>query len=227
MINVFFNPSQTANFVTTNMTSTTISSGGYFFTCSLDNWWYPTISLGPGTPTGRPTSVVWPNGMEAQTLTAGPSGSLTTQVPATKRMDGNPFDLQAFTGKILGNTAAAGASFEIMPQLNGQDAFDNPLLYDATGYAGNSFTYSPALTGYDTYIVSLWMDFALTGLTLVDAECSTGDADVDNLVELRPAELAHQRCGLLVATKLGFELERAGEQPQMRLAPPAPIIRWC
>ena len=93
--NVFFNTSQMANVVTTNMTSTTISSSGYLFIYSLDNWWYPTISLGPGAPTGRPTSVVWPNGVEAQTLTAGPSGSLITQFPATitiKRVDGLHLD---------------------------------------------------------------------------------------------------------------------------------------
>jgi hypothetical protein len=57
-----------------------------------------------------------------------------------------------------------------MPLLNGQDGFLDPLTYDATGIAGNTFSYStPALTGFDTYNISLWMDFALTGFTLVDA----------------------------------------------------------
>ncbi len=170
---VFFNAAQTATVVATNMTSTTIRSSGYLFTYSLDNWWYPTIFIGPGTPTGRPVNVTWPNGVDAQTLTAGPTGSLTSQISATitiKRIDGLPFDLTTFTGKILGNTAATGAAFEIMPQFNGQDAFVNPLMFDATGYAGNSFTHlTPTLTGFDTYNISLWIDFALTGLTLVDA----------------------------------------------------------
>jgi hypothetical protein len=171
--NIFFNGSQTATNVASGATSDTISSSGYLFTYSLDKWWYPTISLGPGTPTGRPQSITWPNGVGAQTLTAGPSGLLTTQVPATitvKRIDGKPFDLASFTAKILGNTAGAGASFEIMPVLNGIDGFADPLMFDATGIAGNTFSYStPTLTGFDTYNISLWMDFGLTGLTLVDA----------------------------------------------------------
>lgn len=166
---IFFNAGQTANVVATNMASTTISSSGYLFNYSLDNWW---SSTGTGPPTGRFSSVVWPAGVEAQTITAGPTGPLTTQIAASitiRRVDGLPFDLASFTGKILGNTAGAGAAFEIMPQLNGNDGLANPLTFDATGYAGNSFTYSPALTGYDTYIIGLWMDYALIQLNLVDA----------------------------------------------------------
>jgi hypothetical protein len=57
-----------------------------------------------------------------------------------------------------------------MPLLNGNDGFPDPLMLDATGYAGNTFSYStPTLTGFDTYIISLWMDFGLTGLTLEGA----------------------------------------------------------
>jgi hypothetical protein len=134
----------------------------------VDGWW----SASPGgPPTGRFQSVFWPNGIDAQTITASASGPLTQQVGASitiKRVDSQPFDLQAFTGKILGNTAGAGASFEIMPQLNGQDAFADPLMFDATGYAGSSFSHSPMLAGYDTYLINLWMDYALTQLTVVD-----------------------------------------------------------
>lgn len=170
---VFFYTSQTATVVATNMASTTISSSGYLLAYSLDNWWYPTISIGPGIPTGRFTSVNWPTGVQAQTITAGPTGSLASQISAAitiKRVDGLPFDLTSFTANILGNTGGAGAAFEIMPQLNGQDGIANPLTLDATGIAGNAFSYStPTLTGFDTYTISLWMDFALTGLTLVDA----------------------------------------------------------
>jgi hypothetical protein len=142
---VFFNNSQAATVVATNMASTTISSSGYLFTYSLDNWWYPTISIGPGTPTGRFSSVNWPTGVQAQTITAGPTGSLTTQISATitiKRVDGLPFDLTSFAANILGNTGGAGAAFEIMPLLNGQDGFVNPLTLDATGIAGITFSYS-------------------------------------------------------------------------------------
>lgn len=78
------------------------------------------------------------------------------------------FDLRAFTGKILLNTAGAGAAFEIMPLLNGNDAFNDPVQFDCTGYGGQSFSYTPALAGYDTYKIHMWGDFALTALTLID-----------------------------------------------------------
>jgi hypothetical protein len=171
--NDFFNAMQTAVVTATNMTATTIRSRGYLFTYSVDGWWsaYP-----GGAPTGRFQSVLWPDGVDAQTLTAGPSGPLAQQISASitiQRSDGQPFELRTFTGKILGNTAGAGATFELMPQLNGQDAFPNPLMYDATGYAGQSFSYAPMLAGYDTYVLSLWMDYALTQLTVADASVVT------------------------------------------------------
>lgn len=167
--NVFFNPYQTAAVVSTNMTSTTIQSRGYLFTYSVDGWW---SAYAGGPPTGRLQPVVWPTGVDAQTITAGPSGPLSQQVSASitlRRVDGQVFDLNTFTGKLLGNTAGAGAAFELMPQINGNDAFANPLTYDATGYAGQSFSYAPMRTGYDTYVLSLWMDFGLTQLTVADA----------------------------------------------------------
>ncbi|HEY5913021.1 MAG TPA: hypothetical protein VJA21_20720 [Verrucomicrobiae bacterium] len=176
MTNVFFNAYQTATVVATNMTATTIRSRGYLFTYSVDGWW---SAYQGGPPTGRLQPVLWPAGVDAQTITAGPSGPPSQQTSASiaiRRGDGQPFDLQAFTGKILGNTAGAGASFELMPQLNGNDAFPNPLMYDATGYAGQSFVYAPMLTGYDTYVLSLWMDYALTQLTVADASVVTEPA---------------------------------------------------
>ncbi len=166
---VFFNAYQTATVVATNMTATTIRSRGYLFTYSVDGWW---SAYQGGPPTGRLQPVLWPAGVDAQTITAGPSGPLSQQSGASitiRRADGQQFDLQTFTGKILGNTAGAGASFELLPQLNGNDAFPDPLMYDATGYAGQSFACAPMLTGYDTYVLSLWMDYALTQLTVADA----------------------------------------------------------
>jgi hypothetical protein len=166
--NTFFSPYQTATVVTTNMTSTTIRSRGYLFTYSVDGWW----SAWPGgPPTGRLQPVHWPDGVDAQAITADASGPLSQQTSAQisiRRVDGQPFDLQTFTGRILGNTAGAGAAFELMPQFNGNDTFPDPLTYDATGYAGQSFAYAPMLTGYDTYNLSLWMDYALTQLTVSD-----------------------------------------------------------
>lgn len=162
--NVFFDAAQTATLIVSNINAVTLQSGDYRFTYSVDGYW----SSGGGTPTGRFFSVFWPTGVQAQAITAGPL--LGTGANLTlRRADGKPFDLQAFTGKILLNTAGAGAAFEIMPQLNGSDAFANPLPYDCTGYGGQSFSYiTPALTNADTYQIHMWGDFALTALTLID-----------------------------------------------------------
>ena len=163
--NNFFNASQTMTVVSSNITAITISSGGYLFTYSQDG--YFTGGLGGG-PIGRFFTVVWPNGIQAQAYTAGPLAGTGANI-TIKRADGNLFDLQSFTGRILLNTAGAGGAFEIMPQLNGNDAFANPLQYDCTGYAGMNFAYTTALTGYDTYLIHMWGDYALMQLTLVDA----------------------------------------------------------
>lgn len=160
----FFNAAQTATMTASNITSVTLRSGSYLFTYSQDG--YFTGGLGGG-PIGRFFSVSWPSGVQAQASTAGPlvgSGANIT----LKRNDGKRFDLQAFTGKILLNTAGAGGAFEIMPQVDGNDAFPDPLQYDCTGYGGQSFPYTTGLVGYDTYLIHMWGDFALTALTLID-----------------------------------------------------------
>jgi len=162
--NVFFTGSQTSTLVVSNINAVTIQSGDYRFTYSADGYW----SSGGGTPTGRFFSVYWPTGVQAQAITTGPSLGTGANI-TLKRADGKLFDLQAFTGKILLNTAGAGGAFEIMPLLNGNDALPNPLQYDCTGYAGQSFSYTtPPLAGYDTYQIHMWGDFALTALTLID-----------------------------------------------------------
>src|SRR5512137_2804086 len=168
--NYFFNPSQTATLIVSNINAVTIQSGDYRFTYSADGYW----SSGGGAPTGRFFSIFWPTGVQAQAITAGPLLGTGANI-TLRRADGKVFDLQAFTGKILLNTAGAGGAFEIMPQLNGNDAFSNPLQYPCTGVAGQSFTYTTytipdtaALVGYDTYQIHMWGDFALTNLTLID-----------------------------------------------------------
>jgi hypothetical protein len=161
--NVFFNAAQTSTLAVSNINAVTIRSGDYLFTYSADGYW----SSGGGAPTGRFFSVLWPDGVQAQAITAGPLLGTGANI-TLQRADGNLFDLQAFTGKILLNTAGAGGAFEIMPQLNGNDAFNNPLQYDCTGYGGASFPYTTALEGYDTYQIHMWGDFALTALTLID-----------------------------------------------------------
>jgi hypothetical protein len=167
--NVFFTGSQTSTLIVSNINAITIQSGDYRFTYSADGYW----SSGGGAPTGRFFSVLWPTGVQAQAITTGPLLGAGANI-ALKRADGKLFDLQAFTGKILLNTAGAGGAFEIMPLLNGNDAFPNPLLYDCTGYGGQSFSYTtPALAGYDTYSIHMWGDFALTALTLIDTNPPT------------------------------------------------------
>jgi hypothetical protein len=123
--NFFFTGSQLATLVVSNIDSVTIQSGDFRFTYSADGYW----SSGGGTPTGRFFSVLWPTGVQAQAITAGPLLGTGANI-TLQRADGKLFDLQAFTGKILLNTAGAGGAFEIMPQLNGNDAFNNPLQYD-------------------------------------------------------------------------------------------------
>jgi len=161
--NYFFTGSQTATIVSSNLNAVTLQSGDYRFTYSADGYWSP----GGGLPTGRFFSVFWPTGVQAQAVTTGPllgsGANLTLQ-----RADGKLFDLWAFTGRILANTAGAGGQFEITPQLNGNDAPGSPFVFDATGYGGQSFPHTPALSGYDTYKIHLWVDWAATALTLID-----------------------------------------------------------
>lgn len=167
----FFNSSQSYSLFQSGATFDTISSEGYLFTYTRDKLF--TGGLGGG-PIGRPVMIDWPAGLEAQAVTTGP-----TTGPATftiKRVDGSVFDLPAFTAKLFGNTAATGAAIEIMPLLNGQDGFADPLTFDVTGYAGSSFTYNTTtplflgntstLRGFDTYNMTLFVDFGLTDVQL-------------------------------------------------------------
>ena len=67
--NYFFNASQTATLVVSNINAVTIQNGDYRFTYSADGYW----SSGGGAPTGRFFSIFWPSGVQAQAITAGPS----------------------------------------------------------------------------------------------------------------------------------------------------------
>jgi hypothetical protein len=163
--NVFFTASQTRTVVASSINEVTIRSGDYLFTYSVDGYWSPVQG---GQPTGRFFSVNWPAGVQAQSITAGPLLGKGANI-RLERADGKKFDLKAFTGKILLNTAGAGAAFEIMPLVDGEDAFNDPLQYDCTGYGGASFSYTPSLVNYDTYKIHMWGDFALTALTLIDS----------------------------------------------------------
>jgi hypothetical protein len=163
---VFFDSSQTTNLVASGTTSDTISSEGYLFTVTRDKLF--TGGIGLTNPIGRYIRIPWPDGLEAQAVTSGPvpSGARID----IKREDGQPFAIESFSAQLLANTAGAGGTFEIMPMLNGEDGVPNPFSYDATGVAGSQFTYSTSeLSGFDDYKMTLYVDYALMRLTVVDA----------------------------------------------------------
>jgi hypothetical protein len=163
--NVFFSSSQTTNLLNSGVTSDTISSEGYLFTVTRDKLF--TGGVGLTNPIGRTIRIPLPTGLEAQAVTAGPSPGGAKIV--IKRQDGQVFDVLAFSARLLANTAGAGAAFEIMPLLNGEDGAPDPFMFNATGYAGSQFTYAtPGLAGFDEYKITLYVDFALMSLATVD-----------------------------------------------------------
>jgi len=167
----FFDASQTMTLVTSGTTSDTISTEGYLFTYTLDKL----FTGGGSTIIGRTQLVQWPDGLHAQAVTSGPvtsSAQITIQ-----RVDGGVFDLDALSFTLLANTWATGADLEITPMLDGNDG--PQVFLDASGSTWNTFSYSQTLSdyrgfntstlkGYDTYNLSLFVDFALTGITLTD-----------------------------------------------------------
>jgi len=168
---IFFDGTQTTNLVASGTTSDTISSEGYLFTYTRDKF----FTGGTTNPPGRYVRIFWPDGLEAQDVTAGPNpGNARITV---QRVDGAVFDLTAFTAKLLAN-AGAGRAIEIVPLLKGQEPLNDPLFFDVSGNYGNEFSYdtSPnylgttaALTNYDAYVINLSLDYALMSLTVVDA----------------------------------------------------------
>jgi hypothetical protein len=64
---------------------------------------------------------------------------------------------------------------EIMPQLNGEDLYNDPVMFGATGFYSQSFSYADGggyqgststLRGADTYKMHLYVDWALRSLTV-------------------------------------------------------------
>jgi hypothetical protein len=184
----FFDPSQIATLVTEGTTWDKVRSNGYYFTYTRDK-----LFTGGGTePIGRYVRIPWPDGVEAQAVTAGPSpGKAKITI---ERVDGDVFDLNAFTAKLLANTAGAGADFEVVPFLNGEEVLQDPVIFNATGFYGQSFSYNTTpnpwgqstapLTGYDKYTIDLYVDFAWTALTLIGAPIPSppGDYNADGIV---------------------------------------------
>ena len=174
-LTVFFDPGQVATFVGAGTTSDTISCEGYQFIYTRDKL----FTGGGPVPIGRPVRVQWPDGIEAQYVTAGPNPDKAKIT--VRRLDGGIFDLTSFTAKLLAN-AGAGRAIEIVPLLNGEEPLNDPLYFDVSGNYGMEFSYdtSPnpfgttvALINYDTYVINLTLDYALTALTLTDASASS------------------------------------------------------
>jgi len=170
---VFFNSSQSTNLVSTNATTDTISTEGYVFTYTRDKF----FTVGTTNLPGRYVRIFWPDGLEAQYVTAGPTpGKAKTTI---RRVDGAVFDLTAFSAKLLASPGA-GRAIEIVPFLNGQEPLNDPLAFDvSSGFYGSVHyfdTTTPthigstvALTNYDAYVLNLTLDYALMSLTVVDA----------------------------------------------------------
>jgi hypothetical protein len=178
VVTVFFDSSQTTNLVTSGTTSDTISSEGYLFTLTRDKLF--TGGIGLTNSIGRAVRIPWPDGLEAQAVTAGPNPNGARM--EIKRQDGQTFAIESLSFKLLANTGGAGASFEIMPMLNGEDGVPDPFMYDATGYYGRQFTYdTPELSGFDAYKMTLYVDFALMSLTLVDASLPPPSMEISRL----------------------------------------------
>jgi hypothetical protein len=187
---LFFDSSQGTTLVNAGVTSDTIESAGYRFTYTRDKLF--TGGVGLPDPIGRAERVSWPDGLEAQAVTAGPT--LSAAKLTISRADGDLFDLVQFTTKLLANTAGAGGNFEVMPTLNGEDGFKNPLMFFGTGIAGNTWTYNettPAylgnttpLKGFETYTITLYVDYAVMGLTLEGPPVAVPEAGTLGLLAL-------------------------------------------
>ncbi len=158
--------------VSEGTTSDKIRSNGYYFTYTRDKL----FTGGGPDPIGRYVRIPWPDGVEAQAVTSGPT--LSKAKITIERVDGDVFDFSAFTARLLANTAGAGGTFEVVPFLNGQEMLPDPVTFDATGYYWSTFTYNTSpnpwgstapLTGYDKYTIDLYVDFVLTGLTFEGA----------------------------------------------------------
>jgi hypothetical protein len=165
---VLFNGSQIMQLTAEGTTSDTFSTEGYIITVTRDKLF--TGGLGMPVPIGRNLRVFWPNGMEVQGVTSGPVQSKANL--SIRRVDGNPFAITAFTVKLLASTAGAGGSIEVMPLIQGEDGLNDPVAFNVSGPYGYSFPpFTPTQFvghNYDSYKFTLYVDYAIMSLTLVD-----------------------------------------------------------
>lgn len=179
VVTTYFDPSQVATVIEEGVTFDTIACQGYLFSYTRDKL----FTGGTGQIIGRGVRIPWPDGIEAQYVTAGPNP--TKASITVRREDGAVFDLTSFTAHLLAN-AGAGRAIEIVPLLAGEELLPDPLSFDVSGSYGNEFSYdtSPnpwgstaALVGYDEYRINLTLDYALVSLTLTDASQTSAVGD--------------------------------------------------
>lgn len=171
-VTVFFDGSQSYTLVSSGTNADTIESEGYLFTYTMDKLF--TGGVGMTEPIGRTSQVSWPTGLHAQAITTGPSTGVGANLTVS-RVDGQVFDINAITFQLWANTAGAGGTLEIMPLLDGEDLYNDPVMFGATGYYSQSFSYADgggyqsstsALKGADAYKMHLYVDWALRSLTV-------------------------------------------------------------
>jgi len=178
-LTVFFNPDQIATPIGYGTTTDTISCEGYVFIYTRDKL----FTGGGPVPIGRSVRIPWPQGVEAQYVTAGPNPDKAKIT--VRRLDGGVFDLVSFTAKLLAN-AGAGRAIEIIPFLGGEEPFNDPFYFDVSGYYGQEFSYDTSpnylgttapLVNFDAYVITLTLDYALTALTLGDTITTSAVAE--------------------------------------------------
>lgn len=193
----FFVTNQPSAVLATNQSTDTRASGGYIFEYSRDKLF--TGGYGLTNPIGRSERVPWPAGVEAQAYTVGPLLGKGASI-VIRRADGARFDISSFRIMLLANTGGAGAMLEVMPMIEGEDVFNDPLYFQATGYYGTQFSYSStttlfgvttALTNADTYKMSLYVDFALTAIRLQSGAADSNQAPT--MIYLNPAQVPENR----------------------------------
>lgn len=171
-VRVFFDGAQSYTLVSSATNADTIESEGYLFSYTLDKLF--TGGVGMTEPIGRTSQVSWPAGLHAQAITTGPDTGVGANL-TVRRVDGAVFDIHALTFQLWANTAGAGGTLEIMPQINGEDLYNDPVMFGASGFYSQSFSYvdgggyqasTSALKGADTYKMHLYVDWALRSLTL-------------------------------------------------------------
>jgi hypothetical protein len=165
--NVLFDASQDIRLSAEGTTSDTFVTRGYRIQVTKDKLF--TGGVGLTVPIGRNLRVLWPAGMEVQGVTSGPM--LSKAKLTITRVDGQPFSITAFTLKLLANTYGAGGAVEVMPLIDGEDGLPDPVAFDVTGFYSMSYSFNPTQfsgQNYDSYQFTLYVDYAITSLTLVD-----------------------------------------------------------